>query len=240
MTNCANINGKAYVFNTKGHLLHPAKKGFYKAGQNTYYVDTNGQASTGWFIVKGKLYYADPKGRAYKNRTRDGIVFSSTGAAKSSNVTKLKIQVIQIMDSITTPKMSKEQKLRAAWNYVVYGGNFNYRVTDINIWRDGWVKDSAYQMFSQKRGSCTEFACAFAALAAEAGYTPYVVYGRVPGSRDGAPDGMTRHCWVEINGLYYDPEGTWAGWSGYVYGAGSYPMYHTVTQYSNYIKSNPK
>lgn len=51
------------------------------------------------------------------------------------------------------------------------------------------------------------YACAFAALAREIGYDPYVVCGRVPGTRDGAGDGFTRHSWVIINGLHYDPEG---------------------------------
>ena len=59
----------------------------------------------------------------------------------------------------------------------------------------------------------------FAALAREIGYDPYVICGRVPGSRDGAGDGYTRHSWVIINGLHYDPEGQAKGWHTGVYGA---------------------
>lgn len=239
-TSCINLDGKAYVFNAKGQLVRPSKPTIYTRGQYSWYVDKNGQAKIGWFVVSNKLYYADPKGRLYKNRTRDGISFSATGAAKSGTASKLKIKTVQIMASITKPGMTKAQKLKAAWNYVVNSGKFYYRYTDINIWETGWVKKSAYEMLTMGNGSCTEFACLFAALAAEAGYNPYVVFGRVPGSRDGAADGMTRHCWVEINGLVYDPEGSWDGWSGYIYGSSGYPMYHTVTQYTNYIKSNPK
>ena len=44
-----------------------------------------------------------------------------------------------------------------------------------------------------------------------------MICGRVPGSRDGAADGFTRHCWVKINGLYYDPEAQYAGWMKGVY-----------------------
>ena len=40
----------------------------------------------------------------------------------------------------------------------------------------------------------------------ELGYNPYVVLGRVSGTRDGAADGLTRHGWVMIDGAYYDPE----------------------------------
>lgn len=47
---------------------------------------------------------------------------------------------------------------------------------------------------------------------------------RVP--RDGRADGMTRHCWVQINGLSYDPEGTYAGWAPGIYGTAGYGVYH--------------
>ena len=67
-------------------------------------------------------------------------------------------------------------------------------------------------MFRTGYGNCYGFSCIFAALAREIGYTPYMICGRVPGSRDGAADGFTRHCWVKINGLYYDPEAQYAGW----------------------------
>ena len=56
------------------------------------------------------------------------------------------------------------------------------------------------------------------ALAREIGYTPYMICGRVPGSRDGAADGLHVIAVVEcINGLYYDPEarGQYAGWMTY-------------------------
>ena len=56
----------------------------------------------------------------------------------------------------------------------------------------------------------------------ELGYNPYVVLGRVSGTRDGAADGLTRHGWVMIDGAYYDPEAQFAGWYRGVYGNGSY------------------
>ena len=57
-------------------------------------------------------------------------------------------------------------------------------------------------------GDCYGFACTFAAMAREIGYNPYVVLGRVSGTRDGAADGLTSHGWVIIDGCYYDPEST--------------------------------
>ena len=60
------------------------------------------------------------------------------------------------------------------------------------------------------------------------GYESYVVCGRVSGSRDHARDGLTRHAWVRIGGLNYDPEGQFAGWYRGCYGASGYRIRHTV------------
>ena len=77
------------------------------------------------------------------------------------------------------------------------------------------------------RGNCYGFACTFAALAKELGYDPYVICGRVPGSRDQAADGYTRHGWVLINGLHYDAEGAFAGWGG-CFGTSSFTTAYQV------------
>jgi hypothetical protein len=63
-----------------------------------------------------------------------------------------------------------------------------------------------------------------------------MICGRVPGSRDGAADGFTRHCWVKINGLYYDPEAQYAGWMKGVYGYDSYPISHQIQRVVNFCK----
>ena len=56
-------------------------------------------------------------------------------------------------------------------------------------------------MLTTGGGDCYGFACTFAAMARELGYNPYVVLGRVSGTRDGAADGLTRHGWVMIDGV---------------------------------------
>lgn len=77
-------------------------------------------------------------------------------------------------------------------------------------------------------GDCYGFACTFAAMAREIGYNPYVVLGRVSGTRDGAADGLTSHGWVIIDGCYYDPEAQFAGWYRGVYGSSSYDINHQI------------
>lgn len=229
------LNGKVYVFKANSQLHQPRAKSIFRSQGYSYYVNPDGTAETGWLIIKNKLYKAYSKsGRLAVNAKDNDITFGADGAAVSNTASKLKIRTMQIVSKITNSKMSKSEKLRACWRYVVSSGNFRYWSTSPNIYKRGWQKEFALSMLTSYRGSCSSFACAFAALAAEVGYTPYVISGRVPGSRDGAADGMTRHCWVKIGGLHYDPEGTWAGWAGYVYGTSYYPVYHTIRQTINF------
>ena len=132
---------------------------------------------------------------------------------------------MEIASSITNPGMTKSQKLYACWRYVV-GGHIGYWSVYPNLGQAGWQRSLALNTLVNGGGNCYGFACAFAALAQEVGYKPYMVYGYVPGSRDGRADGMTRHCWVQINGLSYDPEGTYAGWAPGIYGTAGYGVYH--------------
>ena len=132
---------------------------------------------------------------------------------------------MQIVSSITNSKMTKSQKLYACWRYVV-GGNIRYWSHYPNLGQKNWQRSMALYTLQNRGGNCYGFACAFAALAKEIGYEPYIIYGYVPGSRDGRSDGMTRQCWVQISGLSYDPEATYAGWASGIYGTYGYGVYH--------------
>ena len=123
--------------------------------------------------------------------------------------------------------MSKSSKLSACWSYIVRG-SFHYASKYPNLHFRGWQKSTAYNMLSTHSGNCYSYACAFAALASEIGYKPYIVCGRVHGSRDRAADGYTRHAWVRINGLNYDPEAQYAGWMRGIYARSSYPTAHKI------------
>lgn len=225
----ARLGGKVYLFDTKGRLVQKSKWTIVSVNDRFYYVGKTGQVATGWLLINNKLYRATSMGKFHLFTPSDGISFNSkTGAAVASTATSLKIKTMTIVDSITTDKMSKAQKLRACWNYVTHSGGFYYSTIYPNLNQSGWQKDLALRMLTYKGGNCYGFACAFAALAKEVGYSPKLVCGRVSGTRDGAADGLTRHCWVTINGAYYDPEAEWKGWMRGIYGSGSYPISHTV------------
>lgn len=232
------INNVVYVFDEKGRLFENKQNKIVKSGSNIYHIRTeHGRASIGYFIYKNNLYYADPKGRLYQKKSRQNgqLYFTNSGAARKDYNALLKMRVMQIVSSITNSGMSQSQKLYACWKYVVYGG-FYYGGPDPNIYQSGWARSEALRMFRTGYGNCYGFSCIFAALAREIGYTPYMICGRVPGSRDGAADGFTRHCWVEINGLYYDPEAQYAGWMTGVYGYDYYPISHQIQRVVNFCK----
>lgn len=185
---------------------------------------------TGWQIFGSKkAYFSKKSGRMQVNKKVNGVKIGKSGYVKRSK-TELKEQKAlekakQILAKITTSKMSKSQKLYAAFQYMTSRANFSYRT-----WRgfsvyDGWEYDYALEMYEKRAGNCYNFACGFAMLAKAIGYQPQVIAGRVPGGVDGAPDGFTRHSLVKINGLYYDPEAQFDGWARGVYGLGYYPMY---------------
>lgn len=228
------IDGKYYIFNTKGMLLQPKKNSLAKVGKNTYYVSTKGKAINGWHIIQGKLYSVKKTGAVRKNTEYEGITFTSSGAAQNNEACKLKKKVMQIVASVTEEDMTKQQKLLACWNYMVNGKRFRYVSKYPNLNAKGWTRKTAYNMLSTKTGNCYSFACAFAALTNEIGYKPYVVCARISGRRDGARDGLTRHAWVRLNGRNYDPEAQFAGWRRGIYNRKGYPIRHVIQRIVHY------
>ncbi len=215
------IKGTVYVFSSKGVLKTGSKTRFVTVGKYKYRVSKKGVAKTGWFVTGGKLYYALKSNGRLSSKTRSKITFNKkTYAAKTKgdNNAKLKYYTVKIVNNITNSNMKKSQKLKACWDYVVKKSRFTYVRSYSFSFKKGWAKTAALQWLKYRNGNCRDCACAFAALAYEIGYDPYVVWGYVPASAGG----QTRHAWVTINGKYYDPEGQFAGWNPGVYGASSY------------------
>ena len=173
---------------------------------------------TGWQIFGSKKHiFPRRAGRMQVNKKVDGVKIGKSGYVKRSK-TELKEQKAlekakQILAKITTSKMSKSQKLYAAFQYMTSRANFSYRT-----WRgfsvyDGWEYDYALKCTKREPETATisyvDLPCSLKAI----GYQPQVIAGRVPGGVDGAPDGFTRHSLVKINGLYYDPEAQFDGWA---------------------------
>ena len=235
LTGSCPIGGSYYVFDANGALQRPAKTSVIKPGKKYYLVSPSGKALSGWRVVGNNLYYAGSNGVVKRNTTYEGISFGAKGAAKKSAAATYQKTIVETVNRICSEDMTREEKLYACWKYVTNSNSFSYYIWPYMVGDDGWVRKSAWQLLETGRGDCYNFACAFAAMAGVVGYKAYVVYGRVSGTRDHAADGLTRHAWVKINGLYYDPEAEWANWYRGVYGEESYDLRHQVLE--NYLFS---
>ena len=186
-------------YSKKGHIWYFNKKGKKVTGWKTikgkkYYFLTSGRyrgtVVTGW-MKQGKAWYYfnkkgvyQPKKSANASRSSD-----STGSARQKTIRRAKA----IVASITNSRMSKAQKLRVCFEYVMksYTGRRprtpHYKGTD-------WPVVYANDMFLDGSGNCFSYAAAFAYMAKACGYK------NVYCCND------TGHGWVEIDGLVYDPE----------------------------------
>lgn len=211
-----------FVFDEKGRLCRPETIRVITVGKKKYYVNPKGHAAVSkWFIFQNKLYYAGPDASLYlEGKTLEGVTFTKDGYAKSDAASEVKMLAMNIMSRITNSGMTRDQKLRAAWNYVISSMRYYGKYPS---GKAGWQKELAYTALKYGLGNCYGYACAFAALAREAGYDPYLYCARVAGSRDGAADGYTRHCWVTIGGLHFDPEAQALGWCRGIYGLRYFP-----------------
>lgn len=224
VTGWMTLGGSKYYFGRDG----VGAKGLTTIGKYKYYFAEDGKMQTGWQYFDTKKAYFQPKnGRMAVNKTIDGQKINKSGYAKLTNADKSMFQAMEkaeeILKSITNEKMSKSQKLKAAYDYITSKAQFNYATWQSFVETDGWIYEYALQIYDRRAGNCYNFACGFAVMAKVIGYEPSVILGRIHGTRDGAADGFTRHAFVQIDGLYYDPELKWAGEAD-IYGAAGYPM----------------
>ncbi|MCD7736590.1 MAG: hypothetical protein LUI07_06460, partial [Lachnospiraceae bacterium] len=189
------INGKYYYFNSKGIL----KTGTVKDGKNTYYADSKGVLSN-WKI--GSTYY-DSKGKEMDS------------VAVKEFTTYLR--AVSIAESITTSSMSKSQKLKVCFDWVM---SKYYATMTVGFNYPGWTADHANDHFLYGKGNCFADACALAYLAKAIGYTEVYVCSDSLGK--GA------HGWCEIDGKVYDPLFAQAKSYSKYYGA-SYSTYYIQT-----------
>lgn len=176
-----------------------------ETGGVLYLYKKDGSKARGWALVGNSVCYASANGAVKRNCRYSGISFDAHGRAKPSASTKLMQKCLKILRNVDGE--SRSRKLSYAWSYL---SGFHYSSFYPSLGKKGWQRRTALQALNSNGGNCYGYACAFAALAWAAGCKPYVQAGRVPGSRDQAADGYARHCWVRINGCYYDPELYWA------------------------------
>ncbi len=187
----SNKNGTWYVENGKAKTVHK----MVTSEGKTYYFD--GDMVTGWASVNGGYYYFDRNtGVMQAGTTVDGITLSASGKAKASvdDVTKIKtmIKARNVYLSITSSSDSKSAQLKKCFDWTLKHPYKRYRIfRQVRSQSVVWYCQFANDEFDTGKGSCVSEACAFAFLAKECGYEPYI-----------CDDGG--HAWVEINGKRYD------------------------------------
>ncbi len=178
-------NGKKYFFGIHGVLT----TGWLTLDGKTYYFDNTGVMQTGWMKQNGSYYFFKADGTLDPSKTVDNSLYGdSTGTAKQ----KTERRAEAIVSMITTPNMTKEQKLRTCFDYVMkYTGR---RPRTPHYYGMDWPVIYANDMFLSGSGNCFSYAAAFGFLAKACGYT------EIYACND------TGHGWTEINGFIYDPE----------------------------------
>lgn len=227
LTGWRKINKKQFYFSERGRAL----PGIRTIRKKKYCFSYRGEMLTGWQIVDGKKYYFNPKtGVMLKNRTIDGTKINFKGEAPLNKSELLELKCQEIVGQITNDSMSRSDKIRSCYNYMVSHSNFSYMTWRDYSYYDDWDVDYAYEMLTSHMGNCYNFAAAFAHLTKAAGCDATIVRGRIHGTRDGAGDGFTRHCWTIVDGLCYDTELAFVGEAS-VYGNGSYPLTCQINGY---------
>ena len=201
--------------------LYPA--GFVTIDGKLYHVSENGYAidryAKGLHEIDGGMYYVKEDGSFLTNSAVGYLTFDANGRYTSGNAT-LDSYVDQALAACTNSGMTKAQKLRAAYLYVLDHGAYLARPHQARG-TTAWAEESALFMFEHKKGNCYCFAGQFLYMARRLGYDAYVVSGGV-GRKD------SDHAWVMIheNGVpyIYDVELEW-GYRAGRYGHAEYNMY---------------
>ncbi|MCR4741138.1 MAG: hypothetical protein K5886_12875 [Lachnospiraceae bacterium] len=180
-----------------------------------YYISTGGVIfSNGWAQIGDGIFYFGPDGAMVTNTVVDGFTIGPDGRVVIPTMpvvaepqiypdSMLSQYCMNIINSVTNPSMTQDQKLAACYSFVVrnYRYNRTYETPSGN-----WTGQYATELFTNGYGNCYRFACGFAYLAKALGYEVKVITGSVKAARGG----VTPHSWVEIfyNGGWYicDPE----------------------------------
>lgn len=179
--------------------------GFNEVGEKTYYFNVDGTKTPGERIqsltyngVTADWYLKD--GELQKN-VRDAITLNSVkyivteGKAQKvvTEADKTYFRAFGEVKKATKPDMTKEQKLKACFDYCK-NAYYEYRPRTPHYKGMDWPIVYANDMFIKGGGNCLSYGAAFAYMAKAIGYEN--VYCCHSGG----------HGWAEIDGLIYDPE----------------------------------
>ena len=150
-------------------------------------------------IVKDKTYTYTVRsycstGKTYGGYNKTGKKVKATPAGEAE-IKKAEANAEKIVNQITNSSMTKAQKLKVCFDWVIKHPYENRRVF-ARI--PGWTGYYANDHFVYGKGDCHSDACAFAYLAKALGYSNIYVCTDTAGTANA-------HSWAEVDGLVYDP-----------------------------------
>ena len=146
-------------------------------------------ASPGFLNLDGYLYCVGDDGYFLRD-TMVGTLYFDLSGRYTSGDDALDIFVAELVDSQTTSEMTREEMLRAVYEYV--RDHYLYLKRNLyEVGETGWEIPEALLMFQSGKGNCYNFTAAFWSLARGVGFDAVCYSGLVGVGRD-------PHSWVEI------------------------------------------
>lgn len=217
------LGGKMYYYDKNGVLqkngvVGSEKEGYRYAGPDgvidTTFTGIAGSGKNAWYLVNGKV---DTTARiAYSYGGRLWNVLDGKAREVVTEEDKVLYRALKLVAQVTTPSMTKEQKLRAMWNYCrdAYVEK-NPRIPHYH--GDDWPIIYANDMLINGVGNCISYGAEFCYIAKAIGYKD--CYACHSGG----------HGWAEIDGLIYDIE-----WSRHVFTYNYYALSYDTKVDQNY------
>lgn len=181
----------------------------------TAFTPTSVTLSDGPRFVDGNFYQVED-GHFLRDATWNDYFYFGPDGRYTCGDPDVDAQILTILQEATTADMTREEMLRAVYNYC--RDEFTYlKRTNLKMGATGWELDYAREFLRLGKGNCYGFAGLFTLLARQLGYPAHGVAGGL-GSQ-GSP-----HGWVEIvidgENYMFDPQLEWRylhnyGLSGY-------------------------
>lgn len=142
----------------------------------------------GYHNIDGWLYRVQD-GVFLHDTTVDGFTYDSNGRYTTGSAA-LDQKLHAIILQYTNDSMTRDQKLRALYNYV--RDNYSYLKRPlISKGQTGWEPAYAEEFLNKGKGNCFSFSATYCLLARQLGLPAYTVVGGL--GRNASP-----HGWVEI------------------------------------------
>jgi len=158
-------------------------------GERWISVSNPKRYAPGPVLAEGELYYAGEDGRLLRSTSAGTLTFGSDGRYTSGDE-EIDGYVKGVLAALVTPDMSREEMLRAAYNYT--RDSFTYlRRNYYETGDTGWELEECRTMFRTQKGNCYNYTGVFLYLSRQLGYDAVPISGEV-GHR------LSPHGWVEI------------------------------------------